>query len=441
MDPLLMGVFICLIALIFLFSGMPIAFALGISGLVISILFGIPEQFSFMADIFYSCMDSFELLAVPLFIFMGTIIGQSRAGNDLYEALHRWGYKLPGGLVVSNIIACGIFSAMCGVSAATAASIGASGIPHMLKRGIRPSLATGSIVAGGTLGILIPPSVTMIVYGIVTETSIGKLFLGGVIPGILMVGMFCAWAIISSYRYQKDVELEENNLTNLEHYSLKEKIAILPKILPFITIIVLIMYSLYWGWATPSEAGGVGAIAAFIFVVSIYKIFSLKDYAHILKTTINQSTMVLILIAGSYLFGSALTKLYVTQTITSMIVSLPVSKWILLVIINILLLMFGCLIPPVAIILIVSPILMPIINQLGFDPVWFGVLMTLNLEAGLITPPVGINLYVVQGIAPEVPLSEVLKGSIPFIILLLIGIIILCIFPDLVLWLPSMMIK
>ena len=201
------------------------------------------------------------------------------------------------------------------------------------------------------------------------------------------------------------------------------------------------MYALYGGWATPSEAGGVGAIVAFILIVSIYRIFSLKEHAQILKTTINESTMILILIAGAYLFGSVLTKLYVTQTITSIIVSLPVSKWILMVIINILLLMLGCLIPPVAIILIVSPILIPILTPLGFDPIWFGVVMTLNMEAGLITPPVGVNLYVVQGIAPDVPLSEILKGSMPFIIILLIGIIILSVFPELVLWLPSKMIK
>jgi len=441
MNLLLIGALLILISLVFLFSGMPLAFALGISGLVISLLFGIPEQFNFMADIFYSCLDSFGLLAVPLFIFMGTIIGSSRAGNDLYEAVHRWAYKIPGGLVISNIVACAIFSAMCGVSAATAAAIGASGIPQMIKRGVQPSLATGAIVAGGTLGILIPPSVTMIVYGIVTETSIGKLFMGGIIPGIMIVVMFSTWAIISSSRYKNNAEFIKDDLQEVEYYSLKDKMVILPKVIPFISIIVIIMYALYGGWATPSEAGGVGAIVAFILIVSIYKIYSLQDHARILKTTINESTMILILIAGSYLFGSVLTKLYVTQTITSIIVSLPVSKWILMVIINILLLMLGCLIPPVAIILIVSPILIPILTPLGFDPIWFGVIMTLNMEAGLITPPVGVNLYVVQGIAPDVPLSEILKGSMPFIIILLIGIIILSVFPELVLWLPSKMIK
>jgi C4-dicarboxylate transporter, DctM subunit len=431
---------IVLISLAFLFSGMPLAFALGSSSVVICFLFGIPDQINFMADIFYSCLDSFELLAVPLFIYMGNLIGSSRSGNDLYEAVHRWVYKLPGGLVISNIFACAIFSAMCGVSAATAAAIGASGIPQMIKRGVKPSLATGSIVAGGTLGILIPPSVTMIVYGIVTETSIGKLFIGGIIPGIMISLMFAGWAVISSYKYKKDTEFREDNLEKREYYSFKDKIQLLPKVIPFIVIIVTIMYVLYGGLATPSEAGGVGSIVAFILIVLLYKVFTLREHAQILKTTINESTMILMLIAASYLFGAVLTKLYVTQTITNIIISLPLSRWVLMVIINIMLLLLGTLIPPVAIILIVSPILLPILLSLGFDPVWFGVLMTLNMEVGLITPPVGVNLYIVQGIAPDVPLSEVLKGTIPFVIILLLGLIILSIFPELVLWLPSKMI-
>lgn len=440
MDPLITGLLVCLIALIFLFSGMPIAFALGTSAVAAAFLFGCPDQFDFIANIIYDSVDNFGLLAIPLFIFMGSTIASSPAGSDLYEALHRWLYKLPGGLAISNIIACAIFAAMCGSSPATAAAIGTSGIPQMIKRGYPPSLATGAIVGGGTLGILIPPSVTMIVYGIATETSIGKLFLAGVIPGILIMSMFSAWAVVFSIYNKRRERADGDELRQMEHYPLKEKLLYLPRVLPFIMIIVVIMFSLYGGLATPSEAAAVGAIAALILVILIYRIFSFREIASILNMTIKETTMIILVLAGSFLFGSTLTKLYVTQAVANMIINMQLSKWILMLIINIFLLFLGCFIPPVAIILIVAPILHPIITGIGFDPIWFGVIMTINMEAGLITPPMGINLYVVQGIAPGVPLREILKGSLPFIAILLAGIVILCVFPQLAMWLPSKMI-
>ncbi|MGD8562205.1 MAG: TRAP transporter large permease [Desulfarculaceae bacterium] len=445
MDPLLIGILVCLIALLFLFSGMPIAFALGITSVVMAFLFGIPDQFDFIANIFFDSLDSFGLLAIPLFIFMGVTIAFSPAGNDLYEALHRWLYRIPGGLAISNIIACAIFAAMCGSSPATAAAIGTSGIPQMMKRGYPPSLASGAIVGGGTLGILIPPSVTMIVYGIATETSIGKLFMAGIIPGIMLVVMFSLWAVYAAHRHRGLAAAKESEASGAQeqeviYYSLKQKVAYLPKTLPFIIIITIIMYALYGGLATPSEAAAVGALASLILVTLIYKMFSFKVHKQILGATIKETTMILLLLAGSFLFGSTLTKLHVTQSVTEMIVNLEVSRWVLLLVINGFLLVLGCFLPPVAIILIVAPILHPIITGLDFDPIWFGVIMTLNMEAGLITPPMGINLYVVQGIAPEIPLSSILKGSMPFMMMTLLGIVALCFFPQLALWLPSMMI-
>lgn len=445
MDPLIIGILVCLIALFFLFSGMPIAFALGITSVVMALLFGIPDQFDFIANIFFDSLDSFGLLAIPLFIFMGVTIAFSPAGNDLYEALHRWLYKIPGGLAISNILACAIFAAMCGSSPATAAAIGTSGIPQMIKRGYSHSLATGAIVGGGTLGILIPPSVTMIVYGIATETSIGKLFMAGIIPGVMLVLMFSLWSVYASYRQTGKAAAKERGNPEAEkpvviHYTLKEKLAYLPKTLPFIIIIIIIMYALYGGLATPSEAAAVGALSSLILVTIIYKMYSFKVHKEILVATIKETTMILLLLAGSFLFGSTLTKLHVTQAVTEMIVNMDVSRWVLLLVINGFLLVLGCFLPPVAIILIVAPILHPIITGLGFDPIWFGVIMTLNMEAGLITPPMGINLYVVQGIAPQVSLSSILRGSTPFMLMTLIGIVVLCFFPQLALWLPSLMI-
>ncbi len=448
MDPLLLAGIIGAITLIFLFSGMPIAFGLGVPALGFILLFLDRSQFDLIAHIVFDGINDFGLLAIPLFILMGTIIGATRAGSDLYESLHRWLYNLPGGLAISNLVSCAIFAALCGSSPATAAAIGTMGIPEMRKRGYPDTLATGCIVAGGTLGILIPPSVTMIVYGIATKTSIGKLFIAGVIPGILITIFMCFWVVIYSqwargrflkdekkFSYQKGLEFYGN-----VSYTWKEKFSSFFRVIPFLVIIFLIMGSLYGGWATPSEAAGVGSVATLIIVMLVYRLTSWKDFRQILRWTIKENTMIMLIISISFLYGAVLTKLYVTQAITQYIVSLGYSKWGLMFLINIFLLILGCFLPPVAIILIINPILHPVIVNYGFDPIWFGVIVTINMEIGLITPPVGLNLYIVQGIAPDVPISKILIGSAPFVVILMLSVVLLCVFPELALWLPNKMI-
>jgi len=406
-------------------------------------------QFDLIAHTMFDGLNDFGLLAIPLFIFMGSIIASTKSGEDLYEGLHRWLHRLPGGLAISNIVSCAIFSALCGSSPATAAAIGTMGIPEMRKRGYPDSLATGCIVAGGTLGILIPPSVTMIIYGIATQTSIGKLFLAGVVPGIVITIMMCIWVVLySQWARRKMVRNVANGdiaasigaeFFESVTYSWKEKMSAISRVVPFILLIVFIMGSLYGGWATPSEAAGVGSVAALFLVMAIYKLGS-KDYRKIINMTIKESTMILMIIAASFLFGAVMTKLYITQSIINVIVGAGLSKWSLMIMINIFLLLLGCFMPPVAIILILAPILYPVLVKYGFDPIWFGVIMTINMEVGLITPPVGLNLYIVQGIAPDVPLSRVLAGSFPFVLVLLLGIVICSIWPELTLWLPNRMI-
>ncbi|MBM4330242.1 MAG: TRAP transporter large permease [Deltaproteobacteria bacterium] len=447
MDPNILGIVVGLVTLLFLLSGMPIAFALGFPSVIFIILFMDRMQFDLMAHIVYEGINDFGLLAIPLFILMGATIAATKSGSDLYEGLHRWLHRLPGGLAVSNIFSCAIFAALCGSSPATAAAIGSMGIPEMRKRGYPDSLATGCIVAGGTLGILIPPSVTMIVYGIATQTSIGKLFIAGIIPGIMLTLLMSIWVVIYSQwaRLKEAREPVNPALTagaeffDTVTYTWKEKFSALSRVAPFIFLIMIIMGSLYGGWATPSEAAGVGSVAAFFLVIVIYRL-RLKDYKNILHMTIKESTMIMLIIATSFLFGAVLTKLYITQSIINHIVASGFSKWMLMFLINVFLLILGCFLPPVAIILILAPILHPILMKYGFDPIWFGVIMTINMEVGLITPPVGLNLYIVQGIAPDVPLSRVLMGSIPFVIILLLGIVICSIWPELTLWLPHKMI-
>lgn len=445
MSPATLGIFILVVSLVFLLSGMPIAFALGAASLFFIVTLMDVNQLFMTAHTVYEGLNDFGLLAIPLFILMGSTIAHTKAGSDLYEALHRWLYRLPGGLGISNIFSCAVFAALCGSSPATAAAIGTAGIPEMRKRGYPGSLATGVIVAGGTLGILIPPSVTMIVYGIATQSSVGKLFIAGVIPGLLMTGLFSVWVIIFMVLWRRNpgkgkIGSPPSSLAAEQSYTLKEKLASLPRVLPFLLLIVIMMWALYGGLATPSEAAAVGAVAALVMVKAFYQLTLREDLLRILKGSIRESTMILMIVGTSYLFGVVLTKLYITQTVANGIIELALNKWLVMLIINFFLLVLGCFMPPVAIILITAPILHPIITGLGFDTVWFGVIITLNMEAGLITPPVGLNLYIVQGIAPDVPISQVLQGSMPFLLLLALGIVILCIWPELALWLPNKMI-
>ena len=273
MDPLLLGFVVGVSTVVMLFSGIPIAFGL----CFISVIFlVIAEGFSILnvfAETFYAGLNSFVLLSIPMFILMGMAVANSPAGKDLYTGLDRWLWRLPGGLVVSNIGACSIFAALSGSSPATCAAIGTMGIPEMRKRGYSARLATGCIAAGGTLGVLIPPSIVLIVYGLATGTSIGRLFLCGVIPGLLLAGLFMLWAYIYSYFIdKKSAEI----LRNRKPPTLREKLEVIPRVLPFLLIVVGVLYVLYGGVATPSEASGVGAFLVFVMIAVVYKKYKPK---------------------------------------------------------------------------------------------------------------------------------------------------------------------
>ena len=343
------------------------------------------------------------------------------------------------------MVGCGIFAALCGSSPATAAAIGGIGIPEMRKRGYSPALAAGLIAHAGTLGILIPPSLTMILYGVATETSIGKCFIAGVLPGFLLILLSCLWVgFIVFYRKLRPGKrrgiyyIEDRGA--VETFTWGEKFRSLIKVLPFVLIIFGIMGSLYGGWATPSEAAALGAVLALIFVMAIYRIYGPGQLWKILIKAMNESTMILLIMAAALLFAYVSSDLYATQTMGQLILKAPIGKWGVIFLINVLLLLLGCFIPPAAVILMVAPLLMPIINGLGFDPVWFSVIMTINLEIGLVTPPVGLNLYIVKSIAPDVPMSRVLLGAAPFLAIDVIVIICVCIWPELAVWLPNKMI-
>lgn len=431
MDPLTLGAIVAVCTILVLFSGVSVALGLLIVSAVFIMIFDGARSLELLPEILFGKLDNFALLSIPMFIIMGSSIASTRAGADLYEALERWLTRVPGGLVISNLGACALFAAMSGSSPATCAAIGKMGIPEMRKRGYPDGVAAGSIAAGGTLGILIPPSVTMIVYGIATEQSIGRLFLAGVIPGLLLVALFMAWSLYSTWKSGDRALLAQGN------YTWKEKFEILPRVVPFLLIIIGVLYAMYGGIATPSETAAVGALLCLIIAMVIYKLWNPKDLWVVLRDSTKESVMILFIIAAAGVFSYMLSSLYITQSIAAWIGTLDVNPWVLMAAVNVFLLIAGFFLPPVAVILMAAPILLPIITNAGFDPIWFAVVLTINMEIGLISPPVGLNLYVINGIAPDISLKTILTGSLPYVACMVIAIFLLCLFPGLATWLPT----
>ncbi|HKO68756.1 MAG TPA: TRAP transporter large permease [Burkholderiaceae bacterium] len=434
MNELQIGLLIMVVTLVVLFSGVPIAWGLIIVTVGFLLVFQGPATLANVPVLMMDELSSFALLTIPLFVLLGAAIGASAAGRDIYESLHRWLDRVPGGLVIANILACGIFSSICGSSPATAAAIGKSGVPEMIKRGVPPALATGSICAGGTLGILIPPSITMILYGIATETSIGRLFLAGVVPGILLVVMFSLYAWGATLIARRSVVVDD-----VPPYTFKQKVEGLGRVAPFIGIVIAIGYAMYGGLATPSEVAAISAVLALVLVIVMYRAWHLQDLWRIFRETVRESTMILMIIGAAAVFSYMMSLLYVTQTAAQALVDLNLNRWVLMAALNVFLLVAGCFLPPVAIILMVMPIMTPVLEANGFDLIWFAVILTINMEVGLITPPVGLNLYVLKGVAPDIPLTTVLRGSLPFVLLMFVAMVLISVFPDIALWLPNQM--
>jgi C4-dicarboxylate transporter, DctM subunit len=433
MSPTIAGLLIVAALFALLATGMPIAFALGLAAVAALFLQNGFDIFFVLGDTMFAGIANLAYVAIPMFVLMGAAVASSPAGADLYTALDRWLNRVPGGLVLSNIGACTIFSGMTGSSPATCAAIGKMGIPEMLRRGYPTSVATGSIAAGGTLGILIPPSVTLIVYGIATETSIGRLFMAGILPGIMLALMFMAWAIIDCKR--KGYEFNARGM----RYTLKERLSGMPKVLPFLLIVAGTLYVLYGGIATPSEAAGAGALLTLVVVILAYRLFRFRPIANIFGSAMRESVMIMMIMAAAELFAFALSSLFITQTIASVIADMEVNRWVLMGIINVFLLVAGMFLPPVAVIVMTAPMLFPIVTQAGFDPYWFAIVLTINMEVGLITPPIGLNLFVINAIAPNIPTREILWGSLPYVLVMFLAILILCLFPEIATWLPNRM--
>ena len=409
-----------------LVAGMPVAISLGMVGF--GGLVGImgPGAFNGVSTIIYESLESFTLTAVPLFILMANILIHSKISEDIYRFIHSWVGHLPGGLAIATVLFCTGFSAISGSSVATAATVGMLALPELLQAGYDRKFIFGMIAAGGTLGILIPPSLSMILYGALTDVSVGDLFIAAVIPGMILTGFFLVYSIVYSYR---------RGFGGTRPAAWATRMAALKKASWGLILPPLVIGGIYLGLFTPTEAAGVGVVYSLAAAVAAGRL-RLAQLTPILSATIRTTSMVLLIIVGALIFGHVITILQVPQNLIMYLGKMDISSWQFIILVCIILIFLGDFLEVVSITLITLPIIYPILLSLGIDPVWFAVIMTINMEFALITPPVGLNLFVIQGIVEDATLSEVFKGTLPFMILMLITLILVIGFPQLSLWLP-----
>lgn len=441
MSPLAIGTLYGGVTLLVLFAGVPIAFALGAVAIAFMLAFMPFSSLGIVAQNVYQEVANITLLTIPLFVLKGAAIGRSRAGADLYNALYVWMNRIPGGLGVANVVACMLFAAMAGSSAATCSAIGSAGIPELRRRGYSPGFAAGLIAAGGTLGILLPPSITMILYAVAAEQSLGRLFLAGLLPGLLLSGMFALYAVLRYQKEYRDAEHagKEHPILRRDTYSIRDRITALPRILPFLILLIGVMGALYGGFASPGETAGLGAVLALVLIAAIYGARNIVDFQPLLFASVRESTMVIMIVGMSLLYSMVMSYLHISQGAAEWIVAQHFSPWLLLLAILLMVVVLGFFLPPASIILMTAPIILPPLRGAGFDLVWFGVVMTVVMEMGLIHPPVGLNLFVIKNIAPDIAFGDVMWGTLPFVAIMIAAVLLICAFPSIAMWLPTIL--
>ncbi len=420
--------FVVALLLLVLFLGLPVAFALGSTSVLLILLYDLPLKI--IGTTLFSSLDSFVLLAIPLFVLMSQILLDGRIGDDLFEVMNAWVRHLPGGLAIATILACAFFSAITGSGAATAATIGMVAYPAMTERGYEKRFTLGLLAAGGTLGILIPPSIPLILYGAVTEESVGKLFMAGVIPGLLLAGIFIVYAVIKSKR---------GGFVPLPRTTWSERLRITRKNLWGILLPFLIIGGIYSGAFTPTEAAAVGLAYSLVVTLLIYRTLSLRDIPKICLKSVGTCCMIALIIAGAILFGKVMTLLMIPQKLTEFIIASKFSPLMFILAMNLLMLVLGTILETVSIVLLTMPLVTPILHALSIDPIWYAIILTVNMTMALITPPVGMNLYVINGLREDISMSEVIRGVTPFILLMVIMLFLTVAFPGMSTWLPSVM--
>ncbi len=422
---LLFGIFIALFLL-----NVPIAISLAISTIAV---IATTENFNMimLTQRMFAGLNSAPLMAIPGFVLAGVLMARGGVSKYLIESLRSWIGHLPGGLSVVTILSCMIFAAISGSSPATAAAIGAIMLPALIEGGYPKRYAMGLIAAAGTLGILIPPSIPLIVFGVTSDVSIGKLFMAGILPGLFLGGVLLVSAIV----YAK-----KNNYGRGKKYTMSERGKASLKAVPGAFLPVLILGSIYTGVCTPTESAVIAVFYTIIVSIFIYKELGWKDIRPVLVDTINTTSMIFMIISAAMLFALFLTNNQVPNHVAGWISDSNLNKWAFFAVVNIMFFIMGTFLEAVSIILITLPILLPIIRHLGIDPIHFAIVMTVNMELAMITPPVGLNLFVVSSMAKE-PLGEVVRGVIPFIFLMIAALILFVIWPDISLYLPNTLMK
>jgi len=424
---LVFGLFFILLTL-----GTPIFGCLGISGAMGILLVRGWVGAGQVVLTMWSKMESFTLVACPLFILMGEVVSRTGIGSDLYSVLSKWLRGLPGGLAIASIFACAIFGAMCGVSIAGVATIGVIAIPEMLKRGYDTKLAVGSVTAAGALAMLIPPSLLFIIYGELAQTSVAKLFIGGIIPGLVLAIMMSLYVMM---RVVKNPSLAPKE----EGAGWKEKFVSLRRTWPSILLITGVLGTIYTGVATPTESAAMGSAIAFVIAAVVYRAINLRKVWEILKETMRVTGAIMAIIACAMVFARFLSLVNIPESISLWVASMDVSRYAVIMLMMLFLLILGMFIDGGSMVVITTPILLPTVLALGFDPIWYGIILMINIEMAVITPPVGLNLYTLKGVLPEIDLKDILKGTLPYVGIELLGLLIFVFLPGLTLWLPNTM--
>jgi tripartite ATP-independent transporter DctM subunit len=429
------GVIGTFLVFLLLFLGMPIAFALMLTGFAgITYLASLEAALPVAARTVYEVSAYYPYTVIPLFIVMGGFAGSSGMTQDLYAAFDKWLRKLPGGLGIATIGACAGFAAVSGSSVATAATMGTIAAPEMKRFKYHPRLATGSIAAGGTLGFLIPPSIGFIVYGMLTEQSIGKLLIAGIIPGLILAAAYMAIVIIK-------VKLNPSLApVSPEPVPWREKLRALTGIWETIAVFLLVMGGIYTGFFTPTEAGAIGATTLFLIALFKRKL-NRENLPTALQEAVRISVMVLFLVAGANVFSYFLALSTIPMKVAAWTAGLEVSRYLIHAFMVVIYLFLGCFLDAISMMVLTMPVIYPVVLALGFDPIWFGVIAVLMMEAGLITPPMGLNIFTVAGVVKDVSVEEIFRGALPFLLSIITIVILITIFPKLALVLPNMMFR
>jgi len=430
MTPLQIGILGCLALVVLLVGSMPVSVAMGFVGIAgFACIVTTRAAFSVLWTDLFDTFANYGLTVIPLFVFMGQVAFHAGISGRLYHAAYHWLGWMRGGMAMATVGACAAFGAICGSGPATAATMAAVALPEMRRFKYDDALASGAVAAGGSLGMLIPPSVVFIVYGILTEQSIGKLFIAGILPGLLCTVLFCGVIYLQC-------RLNPALGPKAPPSSWKDKFKSLFGVLEMLVLFALVIGGMYNGWFTPNEGAAVGA-AGSVLLAALRGTCSRRMLWRAAQETLRTSCMVLVIVAGATMFGHFLAVSQIPMALARWLTHLPLPAHGVLLLILLFFLLAGCFVDALALILLTIPILYPVVLELGFDPIWFGVMIVLVTQMGVITPPVGVNVYVVGGMDRSIPLQTIFRGALPFLLALIAATLLLLVFPGIATWLPS----